>query len=158
MQCLKLETDIIEVLIVIYRLKDWLLESGSKVGIAHFEISKFCWHATSNEFFLFATPPRSWSLILWLHERHTLLSKSSIFDSSLRITIFGAPWHKAYRTWSWPWKVRGLGKTERPAANSWNHNSPDRLPSITNIEFKKHWNPNSHLLKTLKSLQFENFG
>ena len=53
----------------------------------------------NNEAFLFATP-RSRCLILLLHERHTLPPKSSIFDSFYRITIFGAPWRKAYRTWS----------------------------------------------------------
>ena len=38
---LNLENDIIEVLIVTYRLKEWKLESGNKVAIAHFETSKF---------------------------------------------------------------------------------------------------------------------
>ena len=42
---LNLENDIIELLIVTYRLEDWLLESGNKVGIALFETSKFRWHA-----------------------------------------------------------------------------------------------------------------
>ena len=34
-----------EVLIVTYRLKEWLLESGNKVGIAYFETSNLRWHA-----------------------------------------------------------------------------------------------------------------
>ena len=67
----------------------------------------------NNEAFLFVTTPRSRSLILLLHERHTLLPKSSIFDSFWRIIIFGANWRKAYPTWSKPWKVRELGKIER---------------------------------------------
>ena len=56
-----------------------------------------------NKAFLFVTPPpRSRSLILLLDERHSLLPKSSIFDSFQRITMFGALWRKAYRTWSSP--------------------------------------------------------
>ena len=39
-----------------------------------------------NEAFLFVTP-RSRILILLLHERHTLLPKSSVFDSFWKITI-----------------------------------------------------------------------
>ena len=50
-----LENDIIEdinkyypfekkILIVTYRLKERLLESGNKIGIPHFETSKFRWH------------------------------------------------------------------------------------------------------------------
>ena len=66
----------------------------------------------NNEAFLFVSP-RSQSLILLLPERHTLLLKSSIFDSFWRITIFSAPWQKAYRTWSKPQEVKELGKTER---------------------------------------------
>ena len=36
----KFRNDMIEVKIATYRLKGWLLESGNKVGIAHFETSK----------------------------------------------------------------------------------------------------------------------
>ena len=31
----------------------------------------------------------------------------------LKDHIFGAPWLKTYRTWSSPWKIRELGKTEQ---------------------------------------------
>ena len=53
----------------------------------------------SNEALLSVTP-RSRNLILLFHERHTLLPKSLFFESFWKITIFGAPWRKAYRTWS----------------------------------------------------------
>ena len=58
-------------------------------------------------------PPCSRILILLLNGRHTLVPKSSSFDSFWRNTIFGAPWRKAYRIWSSPRKVRELGKIER---------------------------------------------
>ena len=45
MLVVNLENDKIEVLLVTYSLKEWLLESGNHVGIAHFETLKFQWHA-----------------------------------------------------------------------------------------------------------------
>ena len=42
----KFRNDIIKVIIVTYRLKGQLLESGNKTGIAYFETSKFRWHAS----------------------------------------------------------------------------------------------------------------
>ena len=99
-------------------MKEWLLKSGNEVGIAHFETCLVDMPETnSNEAFLIATP-RSGCLILLLHKGHTLPPSNSTFDSFQRITIFGAPWRKAYRTWSKPRKVRELGENERAAANS----------------------------------------
>ena len=37
----KFRKDIIEVILVSYRLKEWFLRSGNKVGNAYFETSKF---------------------------------------------------------------------------------------------------------------------
>ena len=42
----KFRNDIIEVIIATYRLKGYLLDSGNKVGIAHFETSKFRCHSS----------------------------------------------------------------------------------------------------------------
>ena len=74
------------------------MESGNKVGIAHFETSKFRCHASdgNNEAFLFVTPrSRRFGFIA----SRTALPPS-FFDAFRRITIFRAPWRKAYRTWS----------------------------------------------------------
>ena len=44
----------------------------------------------SNEDFLFVTPPpRSGSLVLFLHERYTLLSESSLFEGSPFLVLPG---------------------------------------------------------------------
>ena len=46
---LNLKNDIIEKLLVTYRLKEWYLESGNKIGNAHFETSKFRWYAQNEK-------------------------------------------------------------------------------------------------------------
>ena len=42
----KVRNDILKVIIATYRLKEYLLESGNKIGIAQFETSKFRCHAS----------------------------------------------------------------------------------------------------------------
>ena len=163
----KNRNDIIEVIIVTYRLNGELLESGNKVGIAlwNFKISLPCLRRISTMLF-YLLPHCSRSSILLLNQRHTLLTKISIFDTFWRITIFGATWRKAYRIWSSPWKVRELGKI---AANTRNHNFSDRLRTSTNSETENYkklstlssWNskvsPNWKFTKLQISSNFEHF-
>ena len=72
-------------------------------------------------------------------------------------SIFGAPWRKAYRTWSWLWKVPTLRKIERPATNCKDHNSLTRLTSTTTEELWKTWKFNSLLLELSKTSKLWNF-
>ena len=69
------------------------MESGNKVGIAHFEASKFRCHASDGRIttkLFYLLPPVLGGLTLLLHERHTFLHFLTLFDRPPYLVLLGA--------------------------------------------------------------------
>ena len=94
----------IDKLLVTYSLKGIMLQSGNKVEIAQFETSKLsltCSVRITTKLFYLLTPDLGAKSNCSTNGTPLTLM-SPLFDICHKITICGAPWHNAYRTWSSP--------------------------------------------------------
>ena len=132
-----------------------MLESGNKVGIAHFETSKFCCHASDgkqrsfsicyppfSEFWFYCFTNGTPSLIFWrfLTDHHIWSSLAE----GLPYLVIALKSTRARKNWA-------------PAANTTDHNFLDRLPSTTTSRTNNYWKFLLSLPKSSKLQKIENF-